>query len=296
MDIKQLTTFLTLCKLKNFTKTADLLGYAQSSITAQIKQLETEMGAKLFDRIGKSVSLTSAGKALMPYATQILFITSNMKETLTTNGATSGSITIGAAESICICRLPQMISRYRKLYPHIDINLKLLNSDQMIPMLSDNSIDLAFSVGDKIENPSITSAICLPERIMILASPGHPLASKATILPEDFSNESFLLTEKGCNYRRSFEHDLLSSGIHVKVTLETGSIQAIKEMSMCGLGLCVLPQIAVTKEVESRRLIALPYQTHYEIYSQLIFHQDKWMSPYLESFINVAKNEWSETI
>lgn len=296
MDIKQLTTFLTLCRTNNFTRTAELLGYAQSSITAQIKQLESEMNVKLFDRIGKSVCLTSAGKALMPYATQIVSITSNLKDALSATDSVSGSITIGAAESICIYRLPKMIQLYRKLYPNVDIYLKLLNSDQVIPRLSDNSIDFAFTVGDKIETTSTVSAIQMPEQIVILASPEHPLASKAAVLPGDFLNEPFILTESGCNYRRSFEQDLRSFGVQVKVILETGSIQAIKEMAACGLGLCVLPRMAVTKELETRRLVELPYETHYGICSQLIYHKCKWLSPVLAEFIGVVKNMWPQIV
>ncbi len=294
MDIKQLNTFLALCKIQNFTKTADLLGYAQSSITAQIKQLEKELDVKLFERIGKSVSLTLAGKSLIPYATQMVAISSNMKELIAPSDAINGSINIGVAESLCIYRLPRIIKKYKMQHPNIDICLKLLSCDQFLPMLCDNAIDIAFTIGNEIKDASIISQFELPEPILMLSYPENPLTSKAHVASKDFTNEAFVLTEPGCCYRGAFVNDMLASNIKPKVILETNSIQAIKEISMSGLGICVLPQIAVTKEVENKELIPLAYKNNYKICSQLIYHKDKWISPLLLGFINLAKNHWSD--
>jgi DNA-binding transcriptional LysR family regulator len=294
MDIKQLNTFLTLCKIKNFTKTAELLGYAQSSITAQIKQLESEMNVKLFERIGKTVTLTPAGKDLIPYATQIVSISSNMKEIISSSDAIHGHISIGVSESLCIYRLPSIIKAYRQQYPDVNLCLKLLNSDQFIPLLSDNTIDIAFAIGDRFDDPAINLCFEIPERILVLSSPESPLAKEAEVTLQALAKEAFILTEPGCRYRKAFEDDIQAAGLKVDVILETGSIQAIKEVAMSGLGLCVLPEIAVVKEVENNSLVPLAYKNNYKIYSQLICHKDKWLSPVLKSFINFVKSYLKE--
>lgn len=292
MDINQLNTFLTLSKMKNFTKTAELLGYAQSSITVQIQQLEKELGVKLFERIGKNISLTAEGNTLIPYATKILSLSANMKEAVVPSDEAHGSITIGASESLCIYRLPKIIKAYKERHPYIDIYLKLLKCNQFIPFLSDNSVDIAFSIGDRIDQETITSVLELPEPIMILASPNHPLASKDCLSLMDFDQEAFILTEHGCCYRGAFERDLMNVNIELKTVLETDSIQAIKQTAMSNLGICVLPKIAVAEEIIQKTLIPLAYKNNYTIVSQIIYHKNKWISPILADFIQEAASRW----
>jgi len=292
MDLKQLNTFLTLSKINNFTKTAEILGYAQSSITAQIQQLEKEFGTKLFERIGKNVMLTTEGNALIPYATKILSLSTNMKEALSPSDTMCGRITIGASESLCIYRLPAIIKAYKEKHPNIDIFLKLLKCNQFVPSLSDNTIDIAFTIGDRIDNESIISILELPEPIMILSSPEHPLASIDPICLNDFDKASFILTEHGCCYRGAFEKDFIDTSIEIKIVLETDSIQAIKQTSMINLGICVLPKISVTDEIRKKLLIPLAYNNNYGIVSQMICHKNKWISPLLADFIQDASNRW----
>lgn len=250
----------------------------------------------MFERIGKNITLTSEGNTLIPYATNILSLSVNMKEAMTPSENSHGSITIGAASSLCIYRLPTIIKSFRNRHPNIDIYLKLLNCDQFVPMLSDNSIDIAFTIGDRLDGESIISKFEYPEPIMILASPKHTLASKTSLRKIDFENESFLLTELGCCYRRAFEKDLADSGIEVMVVLETGSIQAIKQTAMSDLGICVLPQIAVLEDIESQKLVPLAYEHDYGIVSQLIYHKDKWISPILTEFITEAEKRWEKAV
>lgn len=291
MDLKQLKTFLVLSKIKNYTKTADELGYAQSSISAQIQQLEQELNTKLFDRIGKKIFPTAAGEMLIPYATEMLSLAANVKDRIDCNRSPHGQIVIGASESLCVSLLPEIINSFRNMYPAIELQLKLLNIDESVQQLTDNSIDIAFTIGNQVAHPSIVSSIKNPERILVLAAPTHPLASKDTIDVTDFNKQTFILTGSGCNYRAAFEYDLRSSGISYQVALEAASIQAIKEMTMSGLGLCVLPYLAVQKELDANLLCALPYNNDYKIYVQLFCHNSKWISPYLSDFIGLVKEK-----
>lgn len=289
MDFKQLNAFLAISSLLNFTKAAERLGYAQSSITVQIQQLEDELGIKLFERIGKTVTLTHAGTKLVPYATQILQLSKDMKHAISNSTVPMGTLTIGAAESLSIFRLPAILKEYRKLYPEVDINLKLLNSSEFLPYLSNNLIDVAFSIGDRIETEYIIEVINLPEPISVLTYPGHPLTQKKEVDLSDFKNESLILTEMGCCYRGAFMRFLGEEKIIPKVVLETGSIQAIKQAAMSGLGVCVLPAISVMEEVLAGKLVPLDFRIkNFEMVSQLFYHKDKWISPALKAFIDLS--------
>ncbi len=123
--------------------------------------------------------------------------------------------------------------------------------------------------------------------MLLLAYPGNPLINKVFL--KDIENESLILTETGCSYRAAFERILKDSGIKPNITLETGSVQAIKQFTMSGLGITVLPQVAVKSEVNAKKLIPLNWAgSELNIISQVIYHKDKWISPALREFIALS--------
>ena len=289
MDFKQLNAFLTISRLQSFTKAADALGYAQSTITTQIKLLESELDVKLFERIGKSTTLTHEGKKLLPYAKQILKLSSDIKTTVACEDKPSGTLTIGAAESLCVLRLPEILKKYRQLYPDVDVSLKFGSCADFRHYLSENIIDVAFSLGVKIDSDEFISDVELPEKMLLLAYPGHHLINKDNVFPEDIADESLILTETGCSYRAAFERVLKDKGIKPNIILETGSVQAIKQFTMSGLGITILPEIAVKDEVLSKKLIPLNWAgPDLNIISQVLYHKDKWISPALREFISLS--------
>jgi DNA-binding transcriptional LysR family regulator len=289
MDFRQLQTFLTVRDTMNFTKAAQQLGYAQSSITAQIQQLETELNARLFERIGKSITLTDAGNRLVPYALEILRLFGTLKTAVPEVGAPSGTLTIGTAESLSISRLPPILKEYRRLYPGVELSLKLLCCGDFLPSLSRGDIDAAFSIGVKLAAEQIREIAVLPEPILVLAPPDHPLTRKAHVTEGDFENEALLLTGPGCYYGGAFLERMAGHQVPVKVALQTDSVQVIKQAAMSGLGLCVLPAVAVREEVSAGKLIPLRFDTaDYGIVSQLFIHKDKWLSPALQAFLELA--------
>ncbi len=289
MDFKQLNAFLTVSELHNFTKAGESLGYAQSSITTQIRLFEDELGVKLFERMGKNVTLTHEGKKLLPYVMQLSKLSNDIKNVVSPAKAPAGSLTIGAAESLCSFRLPGILKQYRKLYPGVEISLKLLNCEDFKRCLSDNIIDVAFSLGTKINFEDFITVAELPEPVLLLAYPDHPFVTKEQIKPSDLENEALILTETGCSYRAKFEEILRNYQIKPKVALETGSVQAIKQFTMSGIGICVLPEIAVIEEISSGKLIPLHWTgPDFGIVSQVIYHKNKWISPALKEFIQLV--------
>ncbi|WP_238885361.1 LysR family transcriptional regulator [Clostridium sp. YIM B02551] len=290
MDLKQLKSFVTICKLQSFTGAADELGYAQSTITTQIKLLENELEVKLFERIGKNISLTHQGKKLLPYAKQMLKMSAEIKDVITNDSVPSGVLTIGAAESLCVLRLPEILKKYRSLYPKVEISLKFGSCSEFRHFLRDNIIDVAFSLGTKIEGSDFVTEIVSSEEMLLLTAPGHKLINKKNVYPKDIENEQLILTEVGCSYRAVFENMLGSYNIKPNLILETGSVQAIKQFTMSGLGISLLPRVAVEEELAQGRLVKLNWAINdFGIVSQVIYHKDKWVSPALKAFLELSK-------
>ena len=201
----------------------------------------------------------------------------------------SGTLTIGAAESLCVIRLPEILKEYRQMFPDVEVSMKFGSCADFKHLLKDNIIDVAFSLGRKIESTDFVTEVEFDEPMLLLAYPGHHLISKEEIFPEDIENEALILTETGCSYRAAFENILSEHNIKPNLVLETGSVQAIKQFTMSGLGITLLPAVSVSDEINSGKLIPLNWAgPDFGIISQVIYHKDKWISPALKEFLKLS--------
>lgn len=287
MDLKHLNAFLAVSHTRNFTRAAEQLNYAQSNITTQIQQLEEELEVKLFDRIGKSICLTAEGEKLIPYAAKMLSLSTDI-EHLYINTKDSGRIVIGASESLSIYKLPHILNVYKQQFPDVEIFIKVIDTPDFIPALVNNEIDIALAIEPLIKDKVVTCVFQKKEPVELYALPCHVLAQQKKIVPNDLSNLPLILTGPDCCYRKLFERELLAHNIEPKIILATGSVPVIKMSTLSGLGACVLPKLAVEKELKNGELTRLNYPVDCPIYAQLLHHKDKWISPRLQSFIDIA--------
>lgn len=161
---------------------------------------------------------------------------------------------------------------------------------KVLPGLLDHFIDLAFILDKPLRNPSFVTVLQLDEPIAAFAAPGHPLTERHAVSIADLSGMSFILTGKDCCYRKQLESILAQAGVTPKIVLETGSIQVLKQMAVSGLGICVLPVSAVSREIRCGQLVPIRCSLPFDMQSQLILHKDKWRSEYLEAFLRCAGN------
>ncbi|MBE6086821.1 MAG: LysR family transcriptional regulator [Clostridium beijerinckii] len=289
MEFRQLNAFITVAKLSNFTKAAFELGYSQSAITAQIQQLEKELGVNLFERLGKNISLTSEGEQFLVYAKQIIKLCDEAKSNLMTSNV-KGTLTIGANESLCAVRLPPILKELNDRYPEIEIILKMESNNNCKTLIRENQIDVAFIIGQKINDSELITELEFPEPLVLLAIPGHPLTSKKHVHPEDIAEYKIIVSEKGCGYRNLFEQSLNDAGVTPKSIMEMGSIQSIKQLTMSGLGITLLPKIAAQEELRRNELIELHWwEDSFYLTTQMVYHRDKWVSRALRAFIDLSK-------
>jgi DNA-binding transcriptional LysR family regulator len=290
MDIRQLKTFITVAKLNSFTQTANQLGYVQSSITSQIQLLEKELGIRLFERLGKKISLTSEGKEFLSYAKQFLDLWEEAKSVASASDAIKGTLSIGVVESVCAFKLPKLLKEYNKCYPNVEIILKTSNSRKLQSSLIENEIDVAILLDSKISSPEFIIEFKQQEPVSLLATPDHPLARKNFVYPEDLSEHSLLLTRQGCFFRNVFEKVLVDTNVASKITLDTSNIQTIKQLAILGFGITLLPRFTVIDELKNNQLIELCWSgPAFDIMSQVICHKDKWISPALKAFITLIQ-------
>ena len=288
MEIRQLRAFVAVAKLHSFTRAAKLLEYAQSSITAQVSSLEDDLNTKLFERLGRQISLTQDGEKLLPYAEQILKLTSEAKELVLGSKVPRGTLSVGAAETLCIYRLPLLLQEYGKRFPEVGLTLVNGYLDDLIHRLKGNEIDVAFFMGQGITNSDIASETLLDEPMVLVSATGHQLIKKAPITPIDIQGETMVLC--GCCYRTTLEKIFDNSGLHAGPILKFANIETRKRCVINGLGITLLPRITVEAELAQGTLVDLGWNgPDFGITTQVAYHKDKWVSPALYAFLELAR-------
>ena len=286
MEFRQLNTFTAIVRQGGFTKAAQHLGYAQSTVTGHIQALEEELGAALFDRIGKSTKLTKAGEQFFAYAEQLLKISSEAKERLGSPECPRGTLIIGTPESLCMHRLSGLLTAFRLQYPQVTIQFLFGSYDCFRSHLRQNTIDIAFFLERPCTEADFVTQVLFEEPMALIAAPQHPLSGQKTVTPRNLSGQPLILTETGCGYRKLFESILMQEGVKPGDVTSIGSNEVIKKFVADDWGIGFLPRVAVQQELEDGRLAALPWSgPRFAIHAQVVYHRDKWHSPALQAFL-----------
>jgi DNA-binding transcriptional LysR family regulator len=292
MEVRQLEIFHALAEELNFTRTAERVHCVQSNVTGQIRSLELELGTQLFDRLAKRVVLTEAGKRLLPYAEKVLVTLTEAKQALSNSTVPSGLLRVGAPESVLTYRLPLVLRKFRKQFPNVELIFRPYEDANLVHPLESGQLDVTIRMADEIANERLSSIRLRTERIIFVTGPMHPLAAKAKVGPEDLRGQTLLLTEAGCAYRKKLDDLLSLRGIRPKNTTEFTSVEAIKGCAALGMGVALLPEIAVAAELRDDRLRALRWSgTPMDISTQVIWHRDKWISPAMDAFVKMLQME-----
>jgi DNA-binding transcriptional LysR family regulator len=288
LDLRELKTFRTVAGEKSFTRAANLLNYAQSSVTAQIQSLEGALGVPLFDRLGRQIELTAAGRQLLVYAERLLDLAEQAQRSVGSDGQPRGTLTVLAPETLLAYRLPELLKRFQSQFPAIHLSLSAVESCAMSSDI-EPSVDIAFSLNAPLSAPHLVVQQLRTEAVVLVVAAGHPLTGKKKLRAETIAAEQVLMNERLCSYRALFERTLRAEGVSVTRSLEFLSVEAMKQCALASMGIAVLPEIVVQRELRQGSLVALDWPAKpLVVYTQVYRHRDKWMSPAMAAFWNLA--------
>ena len=289
MTITQLGTFLKIVETKNFTAAAGMLGYAQSTVTTQIRQLEEELGCLLFDRLGKTVSLTPEGERLSARAEKMLQLEREiMLEVPAAEPA--GTLKLGVSESLCYNRLPRLLMAYKKMYPRMEIQLSFIMHDTFPAQLKKGILDAAYSLTPAEVCPDLVMLHDRPESLGFYAAPDHPLAEKKRITEKDLAGVPLLLTSHDCSFRHMLLEDLAGASVAPHIALETSSKEILKQFAANGLGVAFMPDMAARAEADRGLLTRLGWAGNpFPVFSRLYIHRDKHVSPAIQGLADLIR-------
>ena len=292
MELRNLITFIHVAELGSFTKAAEQLGYSQSTVSFQIKQLEDELNCLLFDRINHTITLTERGHKLISYAHQIRALIDDYKEGLGGEQDLKGHIHIVSPDSVCEEMINSNYIDFHQKYPYISIQFSTGDSTVMLDMLDHNEADVIITLDQHLYNKDyvIAKEELLP--MHFVASADSKFAGKKNLSIEDIVNEPFVLTEYGQGYRRVFDKELAKKSLEIVPVLEVGRTDIITSMVAGSNMISYLPDFVTKPLIESGQLCYLDVKDmNIEIWKQLIYHKNKWISKSLKAFIDYVKEK-----
>lgn len=290
MEIRNIITFLRVAELLSFTKAAEELGYSQSAITVQIKQLEDELEVPLFERIGRQVALTEAGKGFIDHANEIYKAVENAKTFHINTISPKGNLRIGTIESIATTILPDILIALHRAMPRIHTVVKIASTEELFTMLNHNDVDLLLFVDQKIYSENYITAMELEEEVLLVAGKKYALEEKDTYTAREISKEQFIFTESGISYNREFENFFASKNCYLEPFLEIGNTDIIIELLKDGCGISLLPKYTIKSQLKKGSLRALNIEEmDLRIKMQLLYNRNKWITPQMEQFISLTK-------
>jgi DNA-binding transcriptional LysR family regulator len=289
MDFDQLHTFLEIVRLKSFSKAAQTCYRTQPAISAQVRQLEQELRAELFERFGSRISLTTAGRIFADYAEQILDLRRRVQDAIAElESNPRGELVIAANEATCMYILPQVFSVYRKLFPAVQLQLDRSYGSRVVDAVMDNTADFGMTQLPADEKRLQVVSIYRDE-IRLIVPAGHPLANFKSVRPEDVTANSYLLMPRQGKTRARLNDWLEPVADDVRISMELDSTEMMKRFVMAGLGVTFLAVANCREEIAAGKLYALPLAPE-PMWRRLglIYRKDKALSKAALAFIQVV--------
>jgi DNA-binding transcriptional LysR family regulator len=288
MDFDQLRTFLEVARHRSFSRAGEKLSLTQPAISAQIRSLETEVGAQLFDRSGGKVTFTAAGRVFEPFAEHclechqhILLAVAEMQRT------PRGEIAISANESTCLYVLPQVFTQFKQQYSRVALNIIRADRSRTLEAVLNREVDFGV-VALPLKDARLTSEWIHKDELVLVAALTHPLVKAAKVRMEDVARHPLLLPKQG---RQREQIDLLFSirELRPSIGMELDSSELLKRFIAAGMGIGFVPKSSIAADEQAGALKILPIEgVRLQRELALVFRKDKSLSRAAQAFLEIA--------
>jgi DNA-binding transcriptional LysR family regulator len=288
MDFDQLHTFLEIVRLKSFSKAAQTCYRTQPAISAQVRQLEQELRAELFERFGSRISLTTAGRIFARYAEQILDLRRRAQDSIAElESNPRGELVIAANEATCIYLLPKVFSVYKKLFPAVQLQLDRSYGSRVVDAVMDNTADFGMTQLP-VDEKRLQVVSFYREEVRLIVPAGHALANLKSVKPEDVVECVLLLPRLG-KTRARLNVWLETVQDDLSVSMELDSTEMMKRFVLTGMGVTFLAVSSCLEEIAAGKLHALPLAPE-PMWRRLglIYRKDKALSKAALAFIQIV--------
>ena len=290
MDFDQLTTFLEVAKLGNFSRAGEKVFRSQSAVSAQIRQLEQDYGTKLLDRSGKKVRLTDPGKVLFEYGMRLLALRDeSMRAVVDQDKVPRGVLAIGANEATCLYVLPDAFVKYRRLYPEVQISIYRNFSRKILERIHDGMIDVGIATLP-VKSPRLAVKCIFRDRLMLMISPSNPLAKMSAVPLGVAVEQPFLFPKSG--YTRQIMDKLFRPyQSRLRISMELPSVAMIKTFVSMGMGVSLISESFARNERRAGEVCLVPL-ADVDLWRELglVYDQDRTLPRAAVAFIELVQN------
>jgi LysR family transcriptional regulator, low CO2-responsive transcriptional regulator len=288
MDFDQLETFLEVARLSSFSRAADKRFRTQPAISAQIRAIEEEVGAKLLDRSGGKVALTAAGKIFQKYAEETVQSRRNVMTMIAEMGRVpGGEIVVGANEGTCMYVLPEVFAHFKKQYPTVGVNVRRLESAGVLEAVVDHSVDFGV-VSLPVNDKRLTVVPIHRDELVVICAPGHELARSKSVTVERVSQFPLLVPKFG-KTREAIEDMFSQRNLSSNISMELDSSELLKRFAAADVGVGFIARSNVLEDVKSKTIVALNLaDAQIKRDLALVFRKDKALSRAALAFIETA--------
>lgn len=288
MELKNINTFIKITELNSFTKAANELGYSQAAVTAQIKQLEEELETVLFDRLGRSIALTEAGRKLLPHAYDMQKAAEEAMLSTREKPEITGDLRIGASSSTSMGKIPGMIKAFKEGYPKVTISVRSSDYiDDLLNKLKQGEVDFLLLLDEPGHYSDFKIIQETKEQVGFVTYAGNPLLKKKKIPLSKIAESQLIMSDRDSSYSLYLDRRLGKLGMQMMPAVEMSSIAAIVELLLQGYGVGFIPLFMAETWIKRGELALLDTEDpEIEVRSQLFCHKGKWINPQMRAFID----------
>jgi DNA-binding transcriptional LysR family regulator len=294
LELAQLEAFLQVAHHRSFSRAAEALFLTQPSVTARIQSLEREIGERLFERTGRSVSLTDAGHAFMPHAQRALTAVQEGTGAIeAVRHGDIGSIRIGASASIATYVLPGILKHFRESRPRVHLHISTGTSEDVIERLLAGELHVAMV--RLTQHPEIESVHLYNDDLSLVVAPDHPFASRGRVTVAEAGREPFLFFERSSSYHSLIYSMFLRVGVVPESVMELDSMETTKHMVEAGIGIAILPVVSIDREAKNGSLVRVEIRDMEQpSYREVGVHvlRNRIMAPPLRDFLRLVTSDF----
>lgn len=284
MDISGLQAFVSVAENASFSTAADALHLTQPAVSKRIANLEAELNNRLFDRIGRKIQLTEAGRALLPRAQNIINEVQDSQRAISNLSSTvAGQLHIGTSHHIGLHRLPPVLRNYNQSFPDVELDMQFLDSEMVCKAVLHGELELGIVTLPPDNTDPLTLIPLWNDPLHIVASEDHPLAKESKVQLQSLANHPAILPARGTFTREVIEGMLQPAEIELQVRLSTNYLETIRMMVEIGLGWSVLPETMIHSELRSIEVKGVNLSRQLGI----VHHTDRTLSNAAQAMCNL---------
>lgn len=290
MNTKNLITFKTILEAGSFQKAADKLNYTQSTVTFQMKQLEEELSLKLFEKVGRRMELTQAGKDILPFVDTILQGAEQINNYGKELSEITGSLKLAIPDSILIYTIQPFIQAFSHEAPNIQLVINSIPSEDVNQAVMDGTADIGINCEKDSYPDTIIHKYLGTYRILLVAAPFADSSLLDFMTPHQRKPFSLICNEPNGYYQLEMNKYLAEKDIVLEPYMKVQSIEAVKRCVMNNLGVAVVPTYSIVEELKNGSLIPVKTELDEKRYNSIyVYHKNRWISPQMELALNLLQ-------